>query len=493
MSNEKQDNQKRQIAAAMRRLQRMQVSLCFDPIDLDSRPTEAQQEVFDGLMQYKHRYVRSGNQTGKSQIGAREVSWFFEENHPTWTRPADWANEPLVILVVGRVSKQVEEVLWRKIKGFLDPANFREVRSGGALQKAVNLKNGNTIIFGSHHSDNEAREKLQAYVAHFVWVDEMPGSVGLMEELHRRVQSRNGYFLATFTPKVRNEELKKFIDAQKAPLSKVYRLKMLDNPIYQGREQSLIDSLSGLTEAYRNSILYGDWLTDDNTVYQFNSDTMVVDKLPQNYGPHWRHVEGVDPALKSKFGMILLAEDPATYKWYVVRADYVQGIFVPTDMVNHIIRQLSGYNIVRRMSDPHEPWYIEQANSMGVKPVYQGVYDKHNRKGQLMKSLQEALGTRLYICSWCVDLIDEFQSMRWADGDNERIVNSSSFHLIDALQYGLDGLPKAEKIFLSQDPVQLLRDAHEKRISQEIIQAEQPQRKHWKTFRVTTAKRSVWN
>lgn len=413
-------------------------------------------------------------------MGAREIAWFFEDNHPYWNRPKEWGEEALVMLVVGRVSKQVEEVLWRKIKGYLDPSSIQEVRSGGALQKVTNKKNGNTIIFGSHHSDNEAREKLQAYVAHYVWVDEMPGSVGLMEELHRRVQARNGYFLATFTPKVKNDELRKFVDSQKEPLAKTYRLKMLDNPIYRGREQELIDSLAGLSEAYRNSILYGDWIQDSNTVYQFNSDVMVIDSLPPHYSPGWRHVEGVDPALKSKFGFVILAEDPNSGHWYVVKASYFSGIFVPREMVEEVRKHSQGYNIVRRVSDPHEPWYIHTAHDMKVVPPYMGVVDKHNRKGELIKNLQSALGTKLFIPSWCTDLIDEFMEMRWSESQADTVVNARSYHLIDALQYALDCLPKYQGVTQTEPWYDTLRKQHEK-IKQE---KDKPQKQHWKVFKL---------
>lgn len=482
---DKDQNNNKQLAAAMRRLERMKVAECFDPISLDSRPTAAQQAVLEGISVYKHRYVRASNQSGKTQIGAREVAWFFEENHPHWTRPADWGSEALVILVIGRVSKQVEEVLWRKIKSFLDLGQFQEVRQGGALQKVVSKKNGNTIIFGSHHSDNEAREKLQAYVAHYVWIDEMPGSVGLMEELHRRVQARNGYFLATFTPKVRNEELRRFVDSQTPPLAHCFRLRMFDNPLYAGREAEILSSMTGLTEAYRNTILYGDWLTDDNTVYQFDSSTMVVPRMPENYSPSWRHIEAVDPALKSKFGFILLAEEPLSGNWYVVKADYIQGIYVPTEVVTHVEKQTKGYNVIRRISDPHEVWYIQTANSMRIQPAYMGVYDKSNRKSSLMKNLQESLGQKLFICSWCTDLIDEFQSMRWSeDSQHDKIVNGSSYHLIDALQYGIDNLPKPNPVFAQISPDMQLLQAHEKRLMAQAEKAKQTTSSHWKKFTI---------
>lgn len=478
------DQEKKLLAAALKRLERLKTVDCFDPIDLDSRPTEKQIEVLEGINHYKHRYVRAGNQTGKSQIGAREVSWLFEDTHPYWNRPEAWGGEPLLLIVVGRTSKQVEEVLWRKLKGFLTPGSYREQRSGGALQKVTHTENGNTIVFASHHSENEAREKLQAFVAHYVWIDEMPGSLELIEELHRRVQARNGYFLATFTPKVKNDEIRRYVDQVGEPVSNVYRLRMLDNPIYKDREEELLSQLEGYTEAYRNAILYGDWLTDENSVYEFNYDTMVAETLPDHYSSAWRHVEAVDPALKSKFGFILLAEDPETGFWYVVKADYVAGIYVPREMVLEIQKKTRGYNVTRRVSDT-EPWFVNTATDMKVKPVYFTVSQKTQRKGELMKNLQAALGTKLKVCSWCTDLIDEFNSCRWSDTAADKIVNSQTYHLIDALQYGLDVLPAAAVTRLPVSRDDALRQAHEKRLAERAAEEQRSKSTgHRKQFRI---------
>lgn len=486
MAQDKEHQQRLQ-AAAIRRLERLKTRECFDPIDFETRPTEKQNQILKGMLTYRHRYIIAGNQSGKTSIGAREVSWLFEDNHPFWTRPRAWGSEPLLIIVVGRVGKQIEDSIWPKIRGFLDPATHKEHRSGGALQKVTNTANGNTILFASHHADNEAREKLQSFVAHYVWVDEMPGSTALIEELHRRIQARDGYFLATFTPKVKNDEMRKYVDAQKAPLAHIYRLHMFDNPIYtEDRQQSILASLEGLPEAARNSVLYGDWIQDSNTVYQFNSDSMVVSQLPSHYSPAWRHVEAVDPALKSKFGFILLAEDPNTGYWFVVKANYFSDIFVPREMVELVMRHTAGYNIVRRVSDPHEVWYIHTANDMKIQPAYGGIYDKQNRKGELIKNVQTALGTRLFIPCWCVDLIDEFNEMRWSESQSDTIVNARSYHLIDALQYGLDTLPKYSGLKLAEPWYAELRKQHDS------VKAEQakPAKQHWKTFKLQrTSKR----
>lgn len=460
------ENDKKLLAAAINRLHRMKMAECFDSINTDSRPTDKQLQVLRDINTISHRYVTAGNQSGKSQLGAREVAWIFEDTHPYWKRPKEWGEEPLILLVIGRVSKQVEEVLWRKIKGFLDPGNYKAIVQGQALQKVVNTKNGNTILFLSHHSDNEAREKVQAYVAHYAWVDEMPKSVKLLEEVHRRIQARNGYFLATFTPKVVNEDIKKLVDSSKEPISKKYKLSMLDNPIYEGREQELLDQLATYSESYRNTILYGDWSNDEDSVYEFNADTMVKE-LPPNYSPAWRHVEAVDPALKSKMGYTLWAEDPMTGFWYCVKAEYISGIYVPEQLVDKACEFSRGYNLHRRICDTHESWYLGTASQKGI--IYMTPWNKKERKGEFIKNLQAAMGTRIFLTPWVTDLIDEFVSCRWSETNSDKIVNASSYHLLDTAQYFVDLMPKYDKAIVPQTWHERLYQENEKRKMKESM------------------------
>ena len=431
----------KQIAAAIKRLQRLELQSAFDPARPGSRPSAAQDSVLRDIGRIDHRYVTAGNQSGKSQLAAREVAWVLTDTHPFWKRPARWGDAPLQILVVGRVSKQVEEVLHRKIVSYLEPDTYHIQRQGGAIQKLTLKSNGNTIIYASHHNEKEAQEKLQSYTAHYVWLDEMPGGSKLLEELHRRVQAFNGIFLATFTPKQINRDIQKLIDSCDGVFSKKYQFLMFDNPIYTDEDKTkIMASLSTYSAAYRNTVLSGEWMTGDDMVYFFDSDTMV--EAPEGYSPAWRHVESSDPAVKSKFGITVWAENPASGVWYCIRADYITGIYVPSALVDEVKKKTAGINVMRRVCDPHEPWYIATASSMGL--TYMTPYRKNDRKAELIKNLQTVLGPMIRVAPWCTDLIDEFLNCRWSDADVNRIVNASSYHLLDSSQYFVDCRPKYE-------------------------------------------------
>jgi phage terminase large subunit-like protein len=429
------------LLAAMEKLEKLRRQEAFDPTSPDSKPTPAQQEVINDVIRHKIQVIRAGNQSGKSAVSARILSWFLTETHPVWKKPVEWNTEPLLALVCGRTSKQIEESLLPKIRSYLDPGTFKEVRIGNIIQR-LELDNGNRVVFQSLENPNMARERIQSYVAHFVWLDELPPTVDIMNELLMRIQARNGHFIASFTPLVRNVQVQKFVDGLQEPLAKTYRFRMLDNPLYanEERQREILSSLSHLPEHVRNSRLYGEWMSDDNAVFHFDYSTMV--SMPADYSPLWRHVESVDPAIKSALGYTLWAEDPQTGIWYCIKADYVKGVYVPTELVNTVAKMSAGYNIVRRISDPHESWYIHTAASMGIS--YTGVYDKNSRKAELIKNFQEGLGSVLRIAPTAEKLIEEITSARWSDTRDGKIASGSDYHLLDSSQYFHDVRPKKE-------------------------------------------------
>lgn len=426
------------LAQGIQQLERASLAEVFDGTKPNSKPAAHQLEFFQDINKYTYRYIRAGNQVGKTAAGARECAWIFLENHPFWKRPSRWANAPLTLLVLGRTSKQVDDSIWPKIKALLPEGSYKVVKKGNALDKVINTENDNKILFFTHHNANEAREKVQSFVAHWAWVDEMPSSIRLIEEVHRRIQAMNGYFIMTMTPKVINPEIRKLVDGACEPYGKTYVWHMFDNPIYSEEDKAkILASLENQSTAYKNTVLRGDWMLGEEMVYAYDPETMQK-PLPPGYHCGWRHLLSVDPALKSKLGMSIYAEEPETGKWWMVYADYITDVFAPDDMVMAVEKIAKGYNIVRRVSDT-EPWFIGAASKLGYS--YIPVREKANRKRDLIKGLQAALGVKLFIAPHCVQFEDEITTCRWSDHAAEKIANSSTYHLLDTAQYAVDNFP----------------------------------------------------
>lgn len=436
------DDENRLIAAAMKRLSLLEKQTSFYPGDPKSKPTPAQEEMLKDLGVVPVRWAVCANRSGKTLAGCRETSWVFEENHPWWKRPARWRDNPIQIIIAGRTRDQVVDIIWSTMKLFLDPASYKEHWSSSSLHK-VTHKNGNVITFVSHHSIDEAREKVQGYEAHYVWVDEMPKNDEFIEELMTRTNTTGGYFLGTFTPKNKNERIRQMVDSAALPYSKRYTFKMFDNPSLTTEDKAkIMFDLSTKTESYRRTVLFGDWSAGDQSAFDFDMAKHCM--APIDYSPTWRHIVAIDPAMSGKSGYVALAECPLHHKWYVVKAEYIQGIFAPSDLVRIVEKMNSEYNVVRRVYDPHETWFMRQA-SKDTDKSWIGVYKKTERKNELIKKLQEALTSGIMVVSpWCKEAIAELNDAEVDDSD--RIIKSTRYHILDALQYAIDNLPKKSEV-----------------------------------------------
>lgn len=452
----------------MRRLQALERSRAFDPFHLTTRPTPQQDGILRDITSVRHRYVLGGNQSGKSQLGARECAWVFTESHPYWERPETWGTEPLTLMIIGRTTAQYRELWEKKIRPFLASDEYKEYNSGTILERVVNPKNGNTILFFSHHAPDEAREKVQSFVGHWVWLDEMPKSFRLLEELHRRCMAKRGPFLATFTPKAVNSEIRHYIESPSS-IHKKYSLFTLENPIYKdpARMVELIEEHKNYSQELRNTVLLGAWYGGELSVYDFSHERDI--QRPSGYEPSWRHIEVVDPAASGKAGLMLLAEDPRSWRWYVVMVKYIDGA-AATELLDTIEGLTGAYNVFRRVCDPHEVWFIKEAAKR--KRAYNGVYKKSERKKELIKNVQEALlSGAVRVAPWCDLLIDEFNTCQWSETVADKIVGASRFHLLDCLQYGLDNRPKPDKNALPRSFDQSLKEANRQRKEREAAKA----------------------
>ena len=375
--------------------------------------------------------------SGKSSTAGREVSWVFTERHPKWKRPQKWAGDNLTIIILGQTQKQIEEIMLPKVLGFIPESEYEIKRAGGIIKKVVH-KNGNIIIPITYHDEKEARTNVQGFVAHYVWGDEMPRTLELVEECVRRIMSKEGYLLWTFTPKVVSDKVRKYVDNVAEPYGKRYKFSVFDNPIYdsEDRRAEVYASVEGLSEAYKQCILYGDWITAEGTVWEVDRDVLFK-PLPPHYSAMWRHVEVVDPAIQSKLGQTIWAEDPLNGDWYCILARYVQGLYVPDLIVDETTKITKGYNIVKRVSDL-EHWFINTANqSKRIMPRYEAVNEKmiESKKDNII-GVQAKLGQSMFFApgGGTEQVVEEMEDMRWKDNGVD-IVGSHRYHLVDTMVY----------------------------------------------------------
>ena len=441
--------------AKLRRLAVDQLRFAYDGYDVGSRPTATQQSILADTELLIH-WAIGGNRSGKSQLGGRIVSWWFEENHPYMSRPTEWGTAPLQLIVVGRLGEQMESELWeKKIKPFLKPGSYKLVKIGNILQRVVHTTNGNRIIFLSHNDAVHAREKVQAFTANVVWLDEMPDYAGLVTELIMRVLANKGRLYGTFTPLIRNEEIRKIVDTP-TPYSRKHKLLMLDNPIYSGREREIEDQVRAVctSESEFLARMYGEWYAGDTRVFAY--DLARHRRNPLNYNAAaWRHVAVADPSASGLTGLVVLAEDPTTGSWYCVKAKYLNGKSA-YELLDEAEREVLGYRLVLRLCDCNPAGFYKEAARRGIS--WLPYTEKMNRKLETIDSTNRLFEqNQLFVTEQALSLEEELVTCNW---NGDKIVNASRFHLCDPLRYFVDRKPVWDALALvPQTETQALRVA----------------------------------
>lgn len=359
----------------------------------------------------------------------------------------DWKAEPLTLVVGSKTSQLTGEMWDKKILPFLEGVKIRVEKAGHAVKKVINIDESspgyrNEILFFSHDNAKQASARMQGITVHDVWLDELPDSWKLVEELHQRTAARRSQFCATFTPKTPNPEVRRIIDESDRSIVSVYRFGMLDNPAYANRREEQLKTLEGLSEAMKRCILYGDWLDGDDKVFLFSKENNVIDNI-QGYDPTWPHVLSVDPAM-SVVGYGVGCWSPIEERWFVIRTGYLKvdkSEDSPKTIINKMERIVSKYNIVRRIYDCHETWWMTTAREeYGLRYI---PVRKDKRKKELLVNLIKAVGERkILFVGDQKECYDELHRAEWHPDKDHVIRNGTHYHIIDSLQYLIDLLPR---------------------------------------------------
>lgn len=420
------------------------LNLAFDASDLWSRPTRAQRELLRDINTIPVRWAVSSNRGGKSQCGAREAAWLFERNHPWFNVDAYFGDTPLLMLILGKKSEQMETAIWeKKIKPFLTPGTYKEVRTGNSLQKVVGLSGkckGNIILFQSHNNAGEARKNIQGYDAQWAWIDEMPEDARLVSEVIMRITTTGGRFLATFTPLVYNPQVRRMVDNAELPIGKKYKLLLVDNPSIQENLEEVLAMIRAncADEADFKARVYGEWVSPGSRVSSYESEEHMS-QLPLTYDRTWRHVAAIDPSASGLTGLTLWAEHPKSGVWYNILAKYMDGK-AAFELVDDIEKEIAGCNIIERVCDPNPAGYYQELARRGIK--YRPVSDKANNKQHLIEKANVAfLQGKIRLTEASLALEEELIACTWDEKVDGRIVNGSRYHLFDSLQYAVYALP----------------------------------------------------
>ena len=139
-----------------------------------------------------------GNRSGKSTLGAVELSWHVTRKYPDWYPKERKFRHPIKAVVVCDANAKIEKVIEPKINEYL-PCDYVDSRRniGGYLNRLI-CKDGSTIDFLSSEQDDMAFEGADW---DFYWGDE-PQKKKKFDAIMRGLIDRGGRTLLTFTPLV---------------------------------------------------------------------------------------------------------------------------------------------------------------------------------------------------------------------------------------------------------------------------------------------------
>jgi len=394
----------------------------------------------------------SGN-SGKTMLLRRIAAWFLSEPDAPgclWKRRPEWKG-PLTGMLVSKSHKQLLGSLLEGIKPFFEgDRDFKIIRNANYIERLEHKKTGNVIYCFVHDNAAQCRERVQSFAAHIVLLDELPSGPSafkLLEELSARVTDYKGVLGAFFTPKSVNPQIKNYIESLTPPAGKKFSLSFANNPGIDPEAKAIrLSEIRSMPLHMQATILEGSWLNAEQAVYTL-SDAAMED--PLGYNPYiWRHLVAVDPGLASAQGVVVLAEDPVTSKWYVIYAEKQTKIADADDGVERVWQLIQKYrwNVCQVTYDPAGIYWQRSAKKHDGMKRYKitAPWNKNSteRKDDMISNLQIALGTQLFIPAFNEDLIDEFNTCEWSDTTEGKIKKGQKFHLLDALRYAVDTLPK---------------------------------------------------
>ncbi len=404
----------------------------------------------------RNRWVFGGNRSGKTECGAVECLWLLRGIHPYRK------NRRNVFGWAVSLSTQVQrDVAQAKILHYLPKSWIADITmlsgrkdspAGGVIDQ-IKIKNvfGGISTLGFKSCD-QGREKFQGSSLDFVWFDEEPPR-DVYEECIMRVMDKRGDVFGTMTPLkgktfIYNEI---YLNRKRNPEIWYEFMTWEDNPYLPKAEIKLLES--ALDDSSLDARKYGKFSEGAGLVYpEFDESVHVIP--PFDVPREWQDNISIDPGLNNPLSahwycvdwdgnVYVVAEHFAAGKDVDFHAEAIREISRRlnwrTDGKGRICALIDSAANQRTLASPksvselfYERGILVNANVN--KDVFTGI--------QRVKSfLRRGNGEgNLYIFSDCVNMIDEFKSYSWADGDTPV---KRDDHCMDELRYYLASRPRA--------------------------------------------------
>lgn len=197
----------------------------------------------------------------------------------------------------------------------------------------------------------------------------------------------------------------------------------------------------------------GEWVEDtDFLVCEFSIGRNAVEALPSDYGPHWKHVIGIDYGYVDPCAWVVLALDPFSRRTVVVHAEEHARLTndQAADITRGLVIKYSTTNVVCDPAGGGKPFF-ELFNARFGKQL--GCAIRHADKVDLLGSISllntelrstvvldgKTVGRMLVLAPEAQNLVHQLGVLRWKDDRRESILEGALYpdHSFDALRYAL--------------------------------------------------------
>ena len=404
----------------------------------------------------RNRWVFGGNRSGKTECGAVECIWMLRGNHPYRNKGRGdvfgWAVS---------LSQQVQrDVAQAKILSYLPKSWIADITmlsgrkdspASGVIDQ-IKIKNvsGGISTLGFKSCD-QGREKFQGSSLDFVWFDEEPPR-DIYEECLMRVMDRRGDIFGTMTPlKGRTfiyDEI--YLNRRKNPEVWHEFMTWEDNPYLSKKEAKLLENALDTTSL--DARKYGKFSEGAGLVYpEFDESVHVIE--PFRIPPEWQENISIDPGLHNPLSahwycvdwdgnIYVVAEHFASGKDIDFHADAIKAISAKlgwkTDGKGRICALIDSAANQRTLASSKSVTELFAERGILVNPnVNKDIFGGLSRVKTYLK--QGNGEPNLYIFKNCVNMIEEFKTYFWADGDAPV---KKDDHCMDELRYFIMSRPK---------------------------------------------------
>ena len=308
-------------------------------------------------MQYKAHQSKAkiiiysgGNRSGKSTLGAVELSWHLTRKYPDWFPNERRFRHPIKAVVVCDANAKIEKVIEPKINEYIPHDYIHSRRVIGGYLNRLTCKDESTVDFLSSEQDDMAFEGADW---DFYWGDE-PQKKKKFDAIMRGLIDRGGWTLLTFTPLVEPWMKEELIDKADGKKVETFVVDTYDNlfdikgnPIL--RRESIEEMSDLWDEDTKETRLHGKFFhlrgivyTEFSEIHQTEFEYQYPDPVIAVLDPHDRQPHHVIWAIIDREDCVHVHSEIA-----------VKGTVEELARIIKKIEKDNGYKIRKRIIDPN--------------------------------------------------------------------------------------------------------------------------------------------